>query len=141
MAAIASIRDTKTREADALEAEAQARRAEILKENEEAGALAKRILELNAEFTAATNALEKIFLADAGLQAKLAQAKAAREAAVSQQRNLNTEVVEAMRRRLGARQQDTPEEREQRGPGPVRATNTVVLPAPPPPPAPETEAE
>lgn len=140
MAAIATLRDTKTQEADALEREAEARRAEILKENEEAGELAKKVLDLNAQFTAATNELEKIFLADEKLQDKLAQAKAAREAAFSQQKNLNLEIAEAMRRRLGARREDTPEDRAKRGPGPRRATEKISLPGPPPP-EPEPAAE
>ena len=142
MAAIATLRDTKTQEAEALEREAEARRAEILKENEEAGELAKKVLELNAQFVAATNELEKIFLADEALQAKLAQAKAAREAAFAQQKNLNMEVVEAMRRRMGERRTDTPEERAKRGPGPAprSAAERIRLPGPPPPdPAPDTE--
>lgn len=142
MAAIATLRDTKTQEADALEREAEARRAEILKENEEAGELAKKVLDLNAQFTAATNELEKIFLADEALQAKLAQAKAAREAAFAQQKNLNLEIVEAMRRRMGERRTDTPEERAKRGPGPAprSAAERIRLPGPPPPdPAPDTE--
>ena len=142
MAAIATLRDTKTQEAEALEREAEVRRAEILKENEEAGELAKKVLELNAQFVAATNELEKIFLADEALQAKLAQAKAAREAAFAQQKNLNMEVVEAMRRRMGERRTDTPEERAKRGPGPAprSAAERIRLPGPPPPdPAPDTE--
>ena len=142
MAAIATLRDTKTQEADALEREAEARRAEILKENEEAGELAKKVLDLNAQFTAATNELEKIFLADEKLQDKLAQAKAAREAAFSQQKNLNLEIAEAMRRRMGERRTDTPEERAKRGPGPAprSAAERIRLPGPPPPdPAPDTE--
>ena len=142
MAAIATLRDTKTQEAEALEREAEVRRAEILKENEEAGELAKKVLELNAQFVAATNELEKIFLADEALQAKLAQAKAAREAAFAQQKNLNMEVVEAMRRRMGERRTDTPEERAKRGPGPAprSAAERIRLPGPPPP-EPEPDAE
>ena len=142
MAAIATLRDTKTQEAEALEREAEVRRAEILKENEEAGELAKRVLELNAQFVAATNELEKIFLADEKLQAKLAQAKAAREAAFSQQKNLNTEIAEAMRRRMGERRADTPEERAKRGPVPAprSAAERIRLPGPPPP-EPEPDAE
>ena len=127
MKAIATLRDTKTQEAEALEREAEARRAEILKENEEAGELAKKVLELNAQFAAA-------ILADEKLQAKLAQAKAAREAAFSQQKNLNTEIAEAMRRRMGERRADTPEERAKRGPVPApRSTaERIRLPGPPP---------
>ena len=142
MAAIATLRDTKTQEAEALEREAEARRAEILKENEEAGELAKKVLELNAQFVAATNELEKIFLADEKLQAKLAQAKAAREVAFSQQKNLNTEIAEAMRRRMGERRADTPEERAKRGPVPAprSAAERIRLPGPPPP-EPEPDAE
>ena len=142
MKAIATLRDTKTQEAEALEREAEARRAEILKENEEAGELAKKVLELNAQFAAATNELEKIFLADEKLQAKLAQAKAAREAAFSQQKNLNTEIAEAMRRRMGERRADTPEERAKRGPVPAprSAAERIRLPGPPPP-EPEPDAE
>ncbi len=142
MAAIATLRDTKTQEAEALEREAEVRRAEILKENEEAGELAKKVLELNAQFVAATNELEKIFLADEKLQAKLAQAKAAREAAFSQQKNLNTEIAEAMRRRMGERRADTPEERAKRGPVPAprSAAERIRLPGPPPP-EPEPDAE
>lgn len=142
MAAIATLRDTKTQEAEALEREAEVRRAEILKENEEAGELAKKVLELNAQFAAATNELEKIFLADEKLQAKLAQAKAAREAAFSQQKNLNTEIAEAMRRRMGERRADTPEERAKRGPVPAprSAAERIRLPGPPPP-EPEPDAE
>ena len=142
MKAIATLRDTKTQEAEALEREAEARRAEILKENEEAGELAKKVLELNAQFVAATNELEKIFLADEKLQAKLAQAKAAREAAFSQQKNLNTEIAEAMRRRMGERRADTPEERAKRGPVPAprSAAERIRLPGPPPP-EPEPDAE
>ena len=142
MAAIATLRDTKTQEAEALEREAEVRRAEILKENEEAGELAKKVLELNAQFVAATNELEKIFLADEALQAKLAQAKAAREAAFSQQKNLNTEIAEAMRRRMGERRADTPEERAKRGPVPAprSAAERIRLPGPPPP-EPEPDAE
>ena len=142
MAAIATLRDTKTQEAEALEREAEVRRAEILKENEEAGELAKKVLELNAQFVAATNELEKIFLADEALQAKLAQAKAAREVAFSQQKNLNTEIAEAMRRRMGERRADTPEERAKRGPVPAprSAAERIRLPGPPPP-EPEPDAE
>ena len=142
MAAIATLRDTKTQEAEALEREAEVRRAEILKENEEAGELAKKVLELNAQFAAATNELEKIFLADERLQDKLAQAKAAREAAFAQQKNLNTEIAEAMRRRMGGRRTDTPEERAKRGPGPAprSAAERIRLPGPPPP-EPEPDAE
>ncbi len=142
MKAIATLRDTKTQEAEALEREAEARRAEILKENEEAGELAKKVLELNAQFAAATNELEKIFLADERLQDKLAQAKAAREAAFAQQKNLNTEIAEAMRRRMGGRRTDTPEERAKRGPGPAprSAAERIRLPGPPPP-EPEPDAE
>ena len=142
MAAIATLRDTKTQEAESLEREAEARRAEILKENEEAGELAKKVLELNAQFVAATNELEKIFLADEALQAKLAQAKAAREAAFAQQKNLNMEVVEAMRKRMGERRTDTPEERAKRGPSPAArsAAERIRLPGPPPP-EPKPDAE
>ena len=142
MKAIATLRDTKTQEAEALEREAEARRAEILKENEEAGELAKKVLELNAQFAAATNELEKIFLADEKLQAKLAQAKAAREVAFSQQKHLNTELAEAMRRRMGERRADTPEERAKRGPVPAprSAAERIRLPGPPPP-EPEPDAE
>ena len=80
--------------------------------------------------------------ADEKLQAKLAQAKAAREAAFSQQKNLNTEIAEAMRRRMGERRADTPEERAKRGPVPAprSAAERIRLPGPPPP-EPEPDAE
>ena len=60
--------------------------------------------------------------------------EAAREAAFSQQKNLNTEIAEAMRRRMGERRADTPEERAKRGPVPApRSTaERIRLPGPPP---------
>lgn len=102
MKALATFRDTKVREAAALEEEAVARKNAILAENEEAGELAKKIVELRAELDAATNALEKIFLADETLQAKLSQMRTANDAALERQRALNQEVAEAIRKRMEA---------------------------------------
>lgn len=120
MAEFKAARDAAEQDLLRLDDEAQARKEEICKENEEAGKLRARIDELQAEFAAATNALEKIYRADEALAKIAGQIEPARKIVEASQDSLNKEVVAAMHKRMAAQRAawdkdhpvpDTPEAR------------------------------
>lgn len=102
MAEFKAARDEAEQELLRLDDEAQDRKDAICKENEEAGKLRARIAELQEEFAAATNALEKIYREDEALKAIADRIEPARKAVEASQKSLNREVVAAMHKRMAA---------------------------------------
>ncbi len=102
MAEFKAARDAAEQELLRLDDEAQARKEAICKENEEAGKLRARISELQAEFAAATNALETIYREDEELRKIADRIEPARKTVEDSQRSLNGEVVSAMHKRMAA---------------------------------------
>lgn len=105
MAEFKAARDEAEQDLLRLDDEAQARKEAILAENEEAKALHDKMLELQAEFAATTNALEEIYRADEVLQSIADRIKPARALVEANQDNLTKEVVASMRARM-ARQRE-----------------------------------
>ena len=102
MAEFKAARDAAEQELLRLDDEAQARKEAICKENEEAGKLRDRISELQAEFVAATNALERIYREDEALAKIAGRIEPARKIVEDSQKSLNKEVVAAMHKRMAA---------------------------------------
>ena len=100
MAEFRALRDQAEMELRDLAKKAQARKDAICEENEEAKALRDRIAELQAEFADATNKLEAIYREDGELQALADRIEPARRIIETNQRSLNQEVVEAMKKRM-----------------------------------------
>ena len=140
MAEFRAARDEAERDLLKFADEAQARKQEILAENEEAKELFDRIVELQAELTAATNALETIYRADEKLQAIADKIVPARKIVEANQYSLNQEVVQAMRARMAKQREaleaekpapePVPETPESLGMEPEAYSNLVVRPAP-----------
>ena len=140
MAEFRAARDEAERDLLKFDDEAQARKQEILAENEEAKELFDRIVELQAELTAATNALETIYRADEKLQAIADKIVPARKIVEANQYSLNQEVVQAMRARMAKQREaleaekpapePVPETPESLGMEPEAYSNLVVRPAP-----------
>lgn len=105
MAGFRAVRDEAAQDLLRLDDEAQARKEEILAENEEAKALHDKMLELLAEFAATTNALEEIYRADEKLRAIDESMKQAKAVVDANQDNLTKEVVASMHTRM-ARQRE-----------------------------------
>ena len=105
MAEFKKARDAAERDLLRLDDEVQARKEAIRGENEEAKALYDRIQELQAEFVAATNALEKIYREDEALKAIVDRIEPARKIVEDSQRSMNKEVVSAMHKRMAAQRE------------------------------------
>ncbi len=105
MAEFKKARDAAERDLLRLDDEVQARKEAIRGENEEAKALYDRIQELQAEFVAATNALEKIYREDEALKAIVDRIEPARKIVEDSQRSMNKEVVAAMHKRMAAQRE------------------------------------
>lgn len=132
MAGFRAVRDDAERELLKLDDEAQARKEEILAENEEAKALHDKMLELLAELAATTNALEDIYRADEKLRAIDEGMKQAKAVVDANQDNLTKEVVASMHARM-ARQREALEKETPPPEIPQKAleaaTNLVTRPA------------
>lgn len=120
MAEFKAARDAAERDILRLDDEAQARKEEILAENEEAKALHDKMLELQAEYTATTNALETIYRADEKLQSIAERLGPARTIVEANQANLTREVVAAMHKRMAKQREEI--EAENPAPAPVPET-------------------
>ena len=102
MAEFRIARDEAEKELVELDKAVDARRAEILAENEEAEALSDKIAALREEYAAATNALETLFRADEKLAALAEKVEPARLIVENSQYELNAEVAAAMHKRMAA---------------------------------------
>lgn len=100
MAEFRALRDAAERELLDIGKKAQARKDAICGENEEAKALRDRIAELQTEYADATNRLEAIYREDEELGKLAERVEPARRIVETNQRALNQEVLEAMKKRM-----------------------------------------